>query len=83
MLAALIVIEYVPPVPAPGVPLSFAVPFPLSMNVTPLGSAPVSLNDGLGGPAAVTVKVPNAPTVKVTLLALENTGAWFTVNVNV
>jgi len=74
------VIRYDPPVPAAGVPLSVAVPFPLSVKVTPLGSAPVSARDGIGVPVAVTVNVPRVPTVNVVLLALVITGAVFTVS---
>ena len=42
MFVAVIANWYVPPVPAPGVPESVAVPSKLSVNVTPDGSAPVS-----------------------------------------
>ena len=49
------------------VPLSVAVPLPLSVNVTPLGRAPLSVSAGVGKPVAVTVKVPAAPAVKVVL----------------
>jgi len=75
--------EYVPPVPAPAVPLSVAVPFPLSLNVTPLGSVPVSVRDGVGVPVVVTVKLPAVPTINVVLLALVIAGACvvFTVRV--
>ena len=62
---AVIVNGYVPPVPAAGVPASAAVPSPLSVNVTPVGSAPVSDNVELGYPVVVTVKVPGWPTAKV------------------
>jgi len=62
-------------VPTAGVPLSVAVPFPLSLNVTPLGSAPTSLSAGVGLPVAVTVKLPAVPTVNVVLFPLVNTGA--------
>ena len=72
---------YLPAVPAAGVPLSVAVPFPLLTNVTPLGSAPVSVTDGVGVPVVVTVKLPAVPTVNVVLLALVIAGAWFTVRV--
>jgi hypothetical protein len=60
----------VPAVPVAGVPLNVAVPLPLSRNVTPLGSVPVSVNEGVGDPVAVTVKLPAVPTVNVVLLAL-------------
>jgi hypothetical protein len=46
------------------------------LKVTPLGSAPVSVRDGVGVPVAVTVKVPAVPTTKVALLALVIAGAW-------
>ena len=64
-----------PAVPAAGVPPSVAVPFPLSTNVTPLGSAPVFVSDGVGDPVAVTVKFPATPTVNMALLALVIAGA--------
>jgi hypothetical protein len=70
--------EYVLPVPAAGVPLRTHV---VVLNVTPAGSAPVSLNVGAGVPVAVTVNVPAVPTVNVVLLALVITGAVFTVSV--
>jgi hypothetical protein len=53
----------------------------LFRNVTPLGSAPVSVKDGVGAPVAVTVKLPAVPTVNVVLLALLIAGAWLTVSV--
>ena len=56
-----------------------AVPFPLSINVTPLGAAPVSVSESVGVPVAVTVKLPVVPTVNVVLLALVIAGAWVTV----
>src|SRR5205807_10418090 len=61
--------------PAAGVPASVPVPFPLSVNVTPLGKAPVLLSVGVGDPVAVTVNSPAAPTVNVVLLALVIAGA--------
>jgi hypothetical protein len=69
---------YVPEVPAAGVPLKAPV---LELNVTPLGSAPVSLRVGVGKPVAVIVNEPELPTVKVVAVALVIAGAWFTVNV--
>src|SRR5271166_6919571 len=78
VLAAVKVREYVPPVPAAGVPLSTPV---AASNVTPLGKAPVSLSVGVGVPVVVTVKLPAVPTVKVVLVALVIAGAWLTVRV--
>jgi hypothetical protein len=81
-LLAVIVSGYVPPVPVAGVPPSVAVPFPLFVNVTPLGSAPLSLiDDTVGFPVVVTAKLPAVPTVNVVLLPLVIAGAWFTVSV--
>jgi hypothetical protein len=52
------------------------------VNVTPLGSVPVvKLRVGTGKPKAVTLNVPDAPTVKVVLFGLVNEGASSTVNV--
>jgi hypothetical protein len=79
-LLAVKVSEYVLPVPAAGVPLRTPV---VELNVTPLGSAPVSDKDGVGVPVAVTVNVPAVPTVNVAWLTLVNAGAVLTVNVNV
>ena len=70
-----------PPVPAAGVPVSAAVPSPLSTNVTPVGSAPVSLKAGVGNPVVVTVNVSNVPVANVVLSALVIAGAWLTVSV--
>jgi hypothetical protein len=53
----------------------------LSLNVTPLGSVPVSASVGVGDPVVVTVKLPAVPTVNVALFALVIAGTWFTVNV--
>ena len=77
-LLAVMVMEYVLPVPAPGVPLRTPV---VGLSVTPVGSAPVSLNVAAGNPVAVTVKVPAVPTVKVVLLALVMAGGVPTVSV--
>jgi hypothetical protein len=51
------------------------------VNVTPLGSAPVSLRFGVGVPVVDTVNVPATPTANVVLLALVIAGAWSTVSV--
>ena len=56
-------------------------PLPLSTNVTPLGSVPVRLTDGVGVPLVVTVKLPAVPVVNAVLLALVIAGAWFTLRV--
>jgi hypothetical protein len=48
---------------------------PAELNVTPLGKVPVSVNVGDGYPVAVTVNEPDAPTVKLVLLALVIAGA--------
>ena len=64
-----------PPLPPSGVPLSVAVPSPLSANVTPPGRAPLSLTVGVGKPVVVTVNVPDAPVVNVVAAALVMAGA--------
>ena len=74
-LLAVNVIGYVPGVPAAGVSVSVPVPSPLSLNDTPLGSAPVSFKEGVGFPVVVTVKLASVPTVNVVLLALVIAGA--------
>lgn len=71
-----------PRLPDAGVPLSVAVPFPLSTNVTPLGKvAPPSLRVGRGKPEVITVNDEDVPTVNVALLGLMMAGAWSTVSV--
>jgi len=72
LLLAANVIGYVPFVPVAGVPLNAPVAV---LNVTPLGSAPVSLRVGAGKPVAVTVNVPAVPTENVVLAALVIWGA--------
>jgi hypothetical protein len=74
-LVAVRLSAYVPPLPDAAVPLSIALPFPLSVNIRPVGSVPDSLKDGVGVPVVVTVKLPAAPTVKIALLALVIVGA--------
>ena len=63
-------------VPNAGVPLRTPV---AALNVTPLGSAPVSLSVGAGDPVAVTVNVPAEFTVNAVLFALVIAGAMPTV----
>ena len=64
-----------------GVPDNVAVPFPLSVKVTPLGSAPVSDTAGVGEPVEVTVNEPGLPAENVTLFADVIAGTWSTVRV--
>jgi hypothetical protein len=52
------------------VPLSVAVPLPLSVKVTPFGSAPVFVIEGAGLPLVVTAKEPTLPTRNEVVLAL-------------
>jgi len=70
-------------VPAAGVPLNFAVPFPLFTNVTPEGNAPDSVIVGAGVPAVVMVNVPAVPTLKAVLAALVIAGPALAVSVKV
>ncbi len=56
-LAAVRVKLYVPCEPAAGVPASVAVPSPLFVKVTPLGSAPDSVSVAFGEPVVFTVNV--------------------------
>jgi hypothetical protein len=65
------------------VPLIVGVPLsrPVVVNVTPFGSAPVSLKVGAGKPAAIIVNVPGAPTVKFVIFGLANEGPSFTFSV--
>ncbi len=53
----------------------------VALNVTPPGSAPVSVSVGAGEPLVVTVKLPTAPTVNVALFELVIAAPWFTVSV--
>lgn len=75
-LLAVIVRGNTPVAPSGGVPASVAVPFPLSVNVTPVGRVPeIIVKDGNGTPLVVTVKLPAAPGMNVTPSALVMTGA--------
>ena len=63
--------------PTAAVPASVAVPLLLFVNVTPAGSAPLSVIDMLGPvgfPLVATLKVPAVPTAKVVLFALVMAG---------
>jgi hypothetical protein len=66
-LLAVKVTVYVPAVPDAGVPLNVPVD---ALNVTPPGSAPLSLSVGAGSPVAVTLNEPARPTVNAMVLAL-------------
>lgn len=59
-----------PALPRAGVPLRVAVPFPLSVKVTPAGRVPVSDSMGVGFPVVVTLNEPARPKVKLALPAL-------------
>jgi hypothetical protein len=56
VLAALMVSGNEPSLAAVRVPVMVAVPFPLSVKVTPEGRVPVSVSAGVGEPVVVTVK---------------------------
>ena len=64
-------------------PARVAVPSPLSLKVTPSGSAPVSDRAAVGSPVVVTVKEPALPSVKVALSLEVICGATSTVRVKV
>src|SRR3954447_17803278 len=74
-----------PCVPAAGVPAMVAVPFPLSVKVTPLGTVPAVRDTAIEAPPGVPVAEtrnvwPVFPGWKVVLAALVNEGAWLTWN---
>ena len=75
--AAAMVSVYVPWLPAAGVPDRVAVPLPLSLKVTPGGSAGLesSVIAAVGKPVVVTEKLPAVATGKVADGALVITGA--------
>jgi hypothetical protein len=68
-LCAVIVMGNMPAVPAAGVPLRVADPFPLLVNARPVGRAPVSLSVDAGIPDAMNANVAAVPTTNVALLA--------------
>lgn len=67
---AVMVMGYVPPVPMAAVPDSVAVPLPLSVKVTPDGSAPDAATDGTGNPLVLMLKSRASPTRNVAALEL-------------
>jgi hypothetical protein len=81
-LAAVMVIVYVPPVPALGVPAIVAVPSPLLVKVSPAGRLPVSERLATGDPVVLTVNPKVAPTEAVADAAVVIAGAPVTVRVN-
>ena len=66
---------------AVGVPERVPVPFKLSTNDMPAGSAPVWLSVGAGKPVVVTVNEPAVLTTKLALFALVIAGTCLTVRV--
>jgi hypothetical protein len=66
-----------------GVPESVAVPLVPAVNVTPGGSAPLTLSPPRGKPVVRTVNVNAVPDVEFAVAALVNAGASLTVRVNV
>jgi hypothetical protein len=83
LLAAVIWIGKLPPLPAAAVPAIVALPLPLSVNVMPAGSAPVSVSAAAGAPVVATVKLNGAPTIEDADAALVIAGATFSVRVSV
>jgi hypothetical protein len=83
-LWAVMVNEYVPPVPTAGVPAKLPVPSVLSTKLIPPGNPPVSVRTVPAGNElpVVTAKVPAVPTTNVVDAALVIDAASFTVNVN-
>ena len=67
------------PAPAVAIPANFPLPFPLSVKVTPAGSAPVSVKEGAGKPVVSTPNSSEVPSVNAALLRLVMAGASFTV----
>lgn len=67
------------PAPVVGMPASLPLPFPLSVKVTPPGSAPASVKDGTGKPVVSTANKPEVPRVSAVLFRLVKAGASFTV----
>ena len=59
-----------------------SVPSPLSLKVTPDGSAPVWLSAAIGKPLVVTTKLPDWPAVKLVEAALVMAGPAVTVTVS-
>lgn len=78
LFLAVRVSRYTPAAVFAGVPEIVAVPPPLSANLTPGGSCPVSVILGAGSPAVVTVNVNAAPKAAVAAERLEKVGPWLT-----
>ena len=62
-------------------PARVAVPFPLSVKITPSGRFPVSLSVGKGEPLVVIRNQPVIPSVKVVMLPEVMARFWVTTNV--
>ena len=77
-----VIVRLVVPVAVP-VPDSRAVPLPLSVNVSPAGSVPVSVIFGVGDPVVVIAAAPALFKVKKAVLPLVMVGAVATVTVMV
>jgi hypothetical protein len=75
-LLAVMMMGYVPPVFAAGVPLSTP-----AEKVRPAGNVPVALKAGVGNPVAVGVNDAATPGLNEAVGPLVMAGAWLTVNV--
>ena len=69
--------------PTAAVPVRMAVPSPLSVKLTPDGSAPDSVMVEVGLPVVLTGNVPRVPAVNVAELSLVIAGACSMVMVSV
>ena len=69
-MLAVKVMGYVPEVPLAGVPERVPAPLPLSVKVMPDGKTPVSVSEGVGIPAVVTVKVLGVLSMNVVAFGL-------------
>ena len=71
-----VIVSVVVPAGVAAVLARVAVPSPLSTNVTPVGSVPVSVSAAVGVPVVVTVNVSALPVANDLAAALVITGAW-------